>query len=95
MTLTLADVEFAAAGGTTTLTLGPEAFLALVYALAEHLVPSTQASPYLTVDEAAEYLRAPRHRVYGLLSERKLTRYKDGSRTLVSREEVEAHVAAQ
>lgn len=95
MTATLTDVEFASAGGATTLTLGPEAISALVEALAGHVAPTTQPSPYMTVVEAAAYLRAPRHRVDGLLSARKLTRHKDGSRTLVSRAEVEAHVVAQ
>jgi excisionase family DNA binding protein len=50
------------------------------------------ASPYLTVEEAAGFLRCERQRVYDLLSSRRLTRHKDGRRTLISRAEVEAHV---
>lgn len=49
-------------------------------------------SPLLTVPEAAELLRCKRHRIDDLLSQRRLTRYKDGSRTLVSRGEVEAYI---
>jgi excisionase family DNA binding protein len=49
-------------------------------------------SPYMTVVEAADYLRCSRQRVDDLLSQRRLTRHKDGSRTLVSRAEIERHL---
>jgi excisionase family DNA binding protein len=49
-------------------------------------------SEFLTVLEAAELLRSSRQRVYDLLSEGRLTRHKDGSRVLVSRRELVAHV---
>jgi excisionase family DNA binding protein len=49
-------------------------------------------SPYLTVAESAEYLRCSRQRIYDLLSQGRLTRVKEGSRTLVARAEVEAHL---
>lgn len=52
-------------------------------------------SPYFTVVEAAEYLRAKPQRVYDLLSARRLTRYKDGRRTLISRAELDAYVAGE
>lgn len=48
-------------------------------------------SPYMTIIEAAEYLRCSRQRIDDLLSQRRLTRSKDGSRTLILRSEVEAH----
>jgi excisionase family DNA binding protein len=50
-------------------------------------------SPYLTVSEAAEYLRAKPQRVYDLLSSGRLTRFKDGRRVLVLHAELDAHVA--
>src|SRR5205085_6091489 len=50
------------------------------------------ASPYLSVAEAAELLRADRQRVYDLLSARRLTRHKDGRRVLVSRAELAAYL---
>jgi excisionase family DNA binding protein len=50
------------------------------------------ASPWLSVVEAAELLRCKRQRVDDLLSQGRLARYKDGSRTLVSREEIEEHL---
>jgi excisionase family DNA binding protein len=52
----------------------------------------TSGKPYLTVSEAAEYLRAKPQRVYDLLSSRRLTRHKDGARVLVSRSELDAYL---
>jgi excisionase family DNA binding protein len=73
----------------------------LVDALAERLLPlvverlaavsaPTASGPYLTVPEAAEYLRCRRQRIDDLLSQRRLSRVKEGGRTLVLRAEVEA-----
>jgi excisionase family DNA binding protein len=56
---------------------------------------ATLRSPYLTVVEAAEYLRSKRQRVYDLLSARRLTRFKDGRRTLLSRQELDAYLAGE
>jgi excisionase family DNA binding protein len=50
-------------------------------------------SPFLTIPEAAEFLRAKRHRVDDLLSRGSLTRHKDGTRTLILRAELEAYIA--
>jgi excisionase family DNA binding protein len=47
-------------------------------------------SPYLTISEAAAYARCKRQRIDDLLSARRLTRYKDGRRTLVLKAELEA-----
>jgi excisionase family DNA binding protein len=49
-------------------------------------------SALLTIPEAADLLRCRRHRIDDLLCQRRLTRYKDGSRTLVRRDEVEAYI---
>lgn len=49
-------------------------------------------SPYMSIPEAASYLRCSRQRIDDLLSQRRLTRIKDGSRTLVSRAEIEEHL---
>jgi excisionase family DNA binding protein len=48
---------------------------------------------WLTVPEAAERIRASRQRIYDLCSEGRLRRYKDGSRLLLSRREVDGLVA--
>jgi excisionase family DNA binding protein len=50
------------------------------------------ASPWMTVDEAADYLRATRQHVYDLRSAGTLTAHREGARALVSRVEVEALV---
>jgi excisionase family DNA binding protein len=48
------------------------------------------ASPYLTIPEAAAYARCKRQRIDDLLSARRLTRYKDGRRTLILKAELDA-----
>jgi len=52
----------------------------------------SRESPYLTIDEAAVYLRCRRQRIDDLLSQRRLSRIKDGARTLISRAELEAYL---
>lgn len=59
----------------------------------ERLTPAP-ATEYLNVAEAAELLRCDRQRIYDLCSSGRLRRYKDGSRVLVSRAEIEAHLAS-
>ncbi len=53
----------------------------------EHEAPG--ASPWLTVGEAAEYLRCPKSRLYSLVSAGRIPFVKDGSRTLFSRGELD------
>jgi excisionase family DNA binding protein len=52
-------------------------------------------SPYLTIREAADYARCKRQRIDDLLSMRRLGRYKDGSRTLILRAELDAYLAKE
>lgn len=52
-------------------------------------------SPYMTVPEAAEYLRCSRQRVDDLLSQGRLSRFKDGRRTLVSRVELRRYLGEE
>jgi excisionase family DNA binding protein len=52
-------------------------------------------SPFMTIHEAAEYLRCKRGRIDNLLSEGRLTRYKDGGRTLLLRAELDARLAGE
>jgi excisionase family DNA binding protein len=54
--------------------------------------PPPPASPWMTIPEAAAYMRCSRQRVDDLLSQRRLTRHRDGRRVLVSRAEIEAYV---
>jgi excisionase family DNA binding protein len=46
-------------------------------------------SPYMTVDEAAEFLRCRPKRIYDLRTSGRLARYGEGGRALVLRAEVE------
>ena len=56
--------------------------------------PAQTLSPFMTIAEAAEYLRCKRQRIDDLLSSGRLTRHKDGTRTLVSRAELAAYIGA-
>ena len=56
--------------------------------------PTPTESTYLSVPEAAEFLRCRPQRVYDLLSRRRLARYRDGSRVLLSRSELERYLEA-
>jgi excisionase family DNA binding protein len=74
------------------LQLDEAAMLAIADAVPKAQPPDE--SPYLTIPEAAVYLRCKRQRVDDLLSQRRLTRFKDGARTLVSRAEIETYLTA-
>ncbi len=58
--------------------------------LAPRLAKPAQSDGWLTVGEAAEYLRCPKSRVYSLVSARRIPFVKDGSRTLFRRSELDA-----
>jgi excisionase family DNA binding protein len=74
------------------LVLGWEALGTLAAALAP---PAAAPLPYMTIPEAAELLRCNRQRIDDLLSQRRLRRYKDGRRTLVSRAEIEEYLSCR
>lgn len=82
------------------LMLPEEAVEAIAWRAAELVLAELRAaapaspSPYMSVDEAAAYLRCDRQRIYDLLSARRLQRHKDGARVLISRAELEAYLAA-
>lgn len=56
---------------------------------------SSRQSPYMSITEAADYLRCERQRIDDLLSQRRLSRVKEGGRTLVIRDEVERYLVHQ
>jgi excisionase family DNA binding protein len=58
----------------------------------ERLDGNPRQPELLSVPEAAELLRCSRQRVYDLLSAGRLERLKDGSRVLVRRADVIAHL---
>jgi excisionase family DNA binding protein len=75
----------------------PEVIEAIAERAAEIVLTTLAAtngptSPYLTIVEAADYLRCKRQRIDDLLSSGRLTRHKDGTRTLVSRAELDRHL---
>jgi excisionase family DNA binding protein len=47
---------------------------------------------FLTPAEAAQYLRCSRQRIYDLCSAGTLSRFRDGTRVLISRAEIDEHV---
>jgi hypothetical protein len=90
------------------ITLSDELVATIVTLVAERVVEHLsvsysppEPSPYVSIQEAAEFLRCgydedgnvKRQRVDDLLSRGALTRVKDGRRTLVLREELERHLA--
>lgn len=60
--------------------------------LSERVRLAGTSSPLLTPKEAADYLRCSRQRVYDLCSQNHLTHEKEGSRTLIRREELDRHL---
>jgi excisionase family DNA binding protein len=63
--------------------------------LADRLPAAPEPSPYMTTAEAAAYLCCKPQRVHDLLSAGRLTRHKDGRRTLIARADLEAHLAKE
>ena len=64
-------------------------------AIATAITPQPEPpSPYMSIVEAANYLRCSRQRVDDLLSARRLERVKDGARVLIRRHDLEAYLAA-
>ncbi len=53
-----------------------------------------ERSRFLTVAEAAEYLRCSRQRIHDLTSAGRLTRHRDGRRVLITRADLDAHLVA-
>ena len=74
----------------------PPELLEAIAARAAELVGERQAPDdgdgWMTVAEAAEYLRCPKSRVYSLVSARRIPFEKDGSRTLFRRSELDEWV---
>lgn len=84
-----------------TVTFSPDDFGALARRVAEiiedrSLCTSSDPPPsqFVTIEEAADLLRTKRQRVDDLLSQGRLTRVKDGRRTLIARTEVLDHLSA-
>jgi excisionase family DNA binding protein len=74
--------------------LDGDALDTLAERLAPRLTKPAQPDGWLTVTEAAEYLRCPKSRVYSLVSARRIPFVKDGSRTLFRRSELDSWLRA-
>ncbi len=82
LTLELSDLEIAAIA---------EKVAAII--VSDGVRPRSQGPQrFLTPTEAAEYLRCSRQRIYDLCSAGTLSRFRDGTRVLISRAEIDAHV---
>lgn len=66
---------------------------ALADRVAQRERPPEPASPFMTIKEAAVYIRAPRQRVDDLCSQGRLERVKDGTRTLIARRDLDAYLS--
>jgi excisionase family DNA binding protein len=83
------------AGPALSIGIPPEFVEAIAQRAAEIVLErqgATDAAPYLTVDEAASYLRCRPKRIYDLCSQRRLPFVKDGSRTLLRRVDLDAYL---
>lgn len=78
-------------GAPVPVVLDDEALAAIAAAVTPTREPEPE-SPYLSVREAAEWLRTSRQAVDDMLSSGKLRRHKVGRRTLVARADLEALV---
>lgn len=76
----------------------PTIITAIAAAVADELerrgsTSSAPASPWLTVDETANYLRSARQRVYDLVNSGALEPARDGRRLLFKRDQLDAYLA--
>lgn len=64
--------------------------------VADRLIVRTTppATPYLNVDQAAEYLACGKRRVYDLVEREAVVFFRDGKRLLFRRADLDAYVAA-
>lgn len=61
---------------------------------ADLLADRQQASPFLSADEAAEYLRCKKARVYDLVQLGQLVPVRDGRRVLFRRSDLDRYLGA-
>lgn len=80
------------AGGWHPLAIPPALIEHLADLIADRLAARQpeQLDPYLTVDQAAEYLAAPKSRIYELVERRRVAVHRDGRRLLFRRADLDA-----
>lgn len=72
-----------------TLSLSPEDLRALAEAVAPLIGSADSASPWMTVDETADYLRWPKERIYKLTAAKAIPHRRHGNRVLFNRGELD------
>jgi excisionase family DNA binding protein len=78
------------------LEIPPDALEAIAQRAAEIIRDQAQPVPdYLTPQEAADYLRTSKQRVYDLTSQNRLKVCKDGSRNLYRRVDLDAYLSGE
>jgi excisionase family DNA binding protein len=60
--------------------------------VADRLPAAPEGSPWLNVDEAADYLRCGRKRIYDLVSQSRVPVHRDATRLLFRREDLDEYV---
>lgn len=62
----------------------------------QHSAPKRpELAQYMSVAEAAEYLRCKRNRVYDLVAQKRVPSYRDGTRVLLKRDELDRYLASK
>jgi excisionase family DNA binding protein len=79
-------------GNGLSLGIPPELVDAIAERVAERMVERLpeQSSPYLLIEEAAEYLNCPVSRIRDLKDQGRLKHYRDGRRLLFRREDLDS-----
>ena len=67
-----------------------ELLAARVVELLADRLPGAELPSYLTVEQAASYLACRPHRIYDLVSQRRLRHFRDGRRVLFRPEDLDA-----
>lgn len=82
------------AQGSHALAVAPEFVEALASRVADLVVERLpqQPEPYLNVGEAAEYLAAPKSRIYEIVERRAVAVHRDGRRLLFRRSDLDAYL---
>lgn len=75
-----------------TLTLNSEEIVNLIDERVRMALEALDADPWMNAEDAAEYLRCPRSRIYDLIQLGKVLPARDGSRVLFRRSALDAYL---
>jgi len=77
---------------TVALTLSAEQLDSIAERVAELVQPAAAVSPWLSSEQAADYIAAPVSRIHDLVALRKLSPRRDGRRLLFRRDDLDAYL---